>query len=393
MKVTIKVGLIFMSNPIISSLSEVIIKKQKVKNRLCFSAMGLDMALGNGAISPEMAKFYHDIANGGVGILILPNASVASTSKLNANGLGMYSEAHSLALASFLKGIKKEGLLVGIQLQHYGGQGKSIEGEPLLTPSGVPCKLRQSKEQTYKTKEMSFDDIKLVIDQFVSSAVLAYQAGAEYIQLQASNGYLLSSFLSPYTNLRKDDYGGTPLKRARILVEIVKRIRQETSDSLIIGVRIGLDDMVGDAGQKVEYLKEVAPALEVAGVDVFEASMCVGETFHNFLHPNPEFLEENKQKLKLFKSYCTVPLIYSGFIDSIKCADDLISSNILDIAGMTRALFADNNLINKTQTGRVDQIDKCLWDGNCFKDKSNKQLDRVYCCVNSKYKRPHHIQY
>tara|TARA_R110001583_G_scaffold195377_1_gene372417 strand:- start:3946 stop:4722 length:777 start_codon:yes stop_codon:yes gene_type:complete len=258
-----------MSKNLHSSFNSIKVKEVLVKNRLCFSAMGIDMALADGSLSPEMLSLYHGIAKGGVGTLILPNASVTKLSRLNPKGLGMYTKQHGNALKKFLNEIKEKEILVGVQLQHYGGQGKSIDGEALLTPSGIPCKLKKLKVEGYATRAMTLNDIQEVIDQFVQSAVLAFQSGVDYIQIQASNGYLLSSFLSPYTNFRDDEYGSTPIKRAKILIEIIKLIRKNASTSLIIGVRIGIDDMVGDAGQKVELLKNVVPKLEEAGVDIF----------------------------------------------------------------------------------------------------------------------------
>jgi 2,4-dienoyl-CoA reductase-like NADH-dependent reductase (Old Yellow Enzyme family) len=213
-------------------------------------------------------------------------------------------------------------------------------------------------------------------------------AGARFIQFQASNGYLLSSFLSPRTNRRTDAYGGDPERRALFLLELIREVRRAVGAEIVLGVRLQVDDCLGDEGLLVEQLARVVPLLEQAGVDIIEASMAVAETFDALFQRTAAMEQRLQTQVAKLKSYARVPVGFAGFIDSLESAERLLSSGVADLAGLARALFADNDLIAKTLAGRREDIHWCLWDGNCFRDKSNPAFDRVYCCVNPKYLRP-----
>lgn len=359
-------------------------------NRLFFAPMGVDLAGHDGSMSPELAGFLEGLVDSGCGAVVLSNASVTRDSILQPKGLRMFANEHADSMKPFVKRAAERGVVVGIQLQHYGGQGTTTftRGQPLLTPSGVGSKAVAKLDPRYRTKVMSEDDILLVQGQFAESARLCRDAGAQMVQLQASNGYLLSSFLSKYTNRRTDGYGGSQGARARMVVETVRAVRQALGDGVVLGLRIGIDDGLGAEGLLPDDLQEVIPELEHAGVDVFEASFYVADTFNQLAGRTPEAVANLYRKVSQVRSYCRVPLGFAGYVDSVRSAEALITCGTADMVGMARALFADNDLILKTVEGREDEIHRCLWDGKCFKDKYNPRFDRVYCCVNPKYKRP-----
>jgi 2,4-dienoyl-CoA reductase-like NADH-dependent reductase (Old Yellow Enzyme family) len=279
--------------------------------------------------------------------------------------------------------------LVGVQLQHYGGQGTTtLTGEPVWTPSGIPCKRISRLDPNYSTHEMTIDDIRQVVSEFGQAAALAREAGARMIQLQSSNGYLLSSFLSPYTNKRRDAYGGSEENRARLLLEVVASVREAIGDDCALTVRLNIDDRVGDAGLTPAMLEGTVKALEKAGVNAITCSMCIGETFGDLLTYSADMDRHLQQSVKLVKSFTRLPVGYAGYVGDLHKAESLIADGVADFIGFARALFADNDLIVKTLEGREDEIHRCLWDGECFADKANPAFDRVYCCVNPKYRRP-----
>lgn len=361
----------------------------EIPMRLYFAPMGIDMASNDGCFSDELSEFYKGIMDGGCNFIILGNASISPHSRLNHGGLCLYNNRHVSSLSPFLKMANTYNKLIGVQLQHYGPQGNtSIANMPVLTASGIPCKAISKRDPNYQTKIMDEEDIANVIAEFAMSAKLAKIAGAKLIQLQASNGYLLSSFLSPYTNLRTDPYGGSEANRARLLLEVIKAIKVATNDEIAISVRLGIDDMIGDKGIKPDKIVNIVIELEKIGIDAITCSMCIGETFGKFLNYSKEMDDYLCNGVKFIKSKTSLPVGFAGFVDSLEKAETLIKDGIADFIGMTRAIFADNDLINKTLSGKVDRINNCLWDGNCFKDKSNPNFSRVYCCVNPKYLRP-----
>lgn len=362
----------------------------QLANRLFFAAMGIDLAGLDGCMSPALAEFYDGIADGGCGFLILSNATVSRDSILQPRGLRMFEPRHAEALAPFIARQHAKGAVVGVQLQHYGGQGvtKYTRGQPMLTPSGVPSPALMKLDPRYRVRAMNGDDIALVIEQFADAAALSVAAGARLIQLQASNGYLLSSFLSPHTNRRDDGYGGDPVRRGRLLAEVIAAIRARVGNGVSIGVRLGVDDFLGSAGSLPEHFEEVIPMLEEAGMDLIEVSMGTAETFHKLSGRTREMEADVLAGVAQIKRYSRVPVGFAGLVDGLDMAERLVAAGTADLVGMARALFADNDLIVKTVEQGSASVTRCLWDGKCFKDKYNPRYDRVYCCVNPKYLRP-----
>lgn len=363
----------------------------RLKNRIYFAPMGIDVAHEDGTASDEMTGFYRGIIAGGCGMVVLGNASIHPASRLHRRGLCLHDAAQARALAPLLRLGEDHDCPVVVQLQHYGAQGSATRsGGPLLSPSGVPCPRMAAADPGYRTVAMTRADIAEVTQQFVAAAGLARMAGARMVQLQASNGYLLSSFLSPHTNRRDDDYGGDPARRMRFLIEVVRAIRQ-AHPALAVSVRLGIDDCLPEGGQRPELLAPCLEMLEMAGAVAITCSMSIGQTFAAMLRYSPEANDRLRRGVATLRPATRLPLGFAGFVGSLAEAEAAMDLTGADFIGMTRALFADNDLVAKTVAGQP--VDRCRFDGNCFRDKGNPQLDRVYCCVNPKYLRPSHISY
>nr|WP_256441417.1 NADH:flavin oxidoreductase [Acetobacter sp. P5B1] len=368
----------------------------RLKNRIVFTSMGLDLADEGGCFTDALADFYDGIADGHVGAAVLANSSVSDRSRLHAGGLVLTEGAQRDALCKFTDNLVARGCAPFVQLQHYGPQGSTkLTGAPLLSPSAGPPFSRPastaSREPSWKV--MTKDDIKDVIRQFQRSALLAESAGAQGIQIQASNGYLLSSFLSPFSNRRTDGYGGSIEGRSRIMREIVAALRSTLKSSTAVSVRMNVSDYIADNGISEDDVAACVHSLADEGVDLIELSGCVRGSFHRLLSPSDPFLDNFRASVRLVTQYSPVPIVFAGGTASLSQAEHLLGDDVCDLVGMSRALFADNDLITKTLSDKSDQIDGCLFDGNCFRDKSNPVADRVYCCVSKKYPRPKHIAY
>jgi 2,4-dienoyl-CoA reductase-like NADH-dependent reductase (Old Yellow Enzyme family) len=366
------------------------LRGQSIKNRLFFAPMGLDLAHRDGRFSPELFEFYSGIIDGGCGFLILSNASVTPDSILQPNGLRLYHADQAQSMASIVEAGRAANALVGLQLQHYGGQAVTTytRGQAMLTPSAVASAMLKKKDSRYRVRAMTLEDIEIVKNQFAESARLAELSGAKLIQLQASNGYLLSSFQSPATNLRTDQYGGDAVSRGRFLLEVIRSIRAKISPNILLSIRLGIDDYLDGIGTVANDFKDLIPMYEEAGIDMIETSICVAETFSRLTGDAPDVSAKLQSSTKTIKGYSKVPVGFAGLVRSLEQAEEIIANGVADFVGMARALFADNDLIIKTLDGRRDEIHWCLWDGNCFKDKHNPRFNRVYCCVNPKYLRP-----
>jgi 2,4-dienoyl-CoA reductase-like NADH-dependent reductase (Old Yellow Enzyme family) len=360
------------------------------KNRVVLASMGLDMAEQDGCMSAELSAFYRGIIAGGAGGIILSNASVSPNSALLPRALKLFEDKHTQALAPVLREGAENDVVIGVQLQHYGGQGMTMctPTNTLLTPSGIANTSLKNLDPDYCFKEMDGEDIHTVIAEFGDAARRAKEAGARFVQLQGANGYLLSSFLSKATNHRSDAYGGTAMKRALFVIEVVKAVRAAIGEDVALGLRLGINDLLGEQGMVPEDIYPALPALEAAGVDIFEVSFCVADTFGAMSTNTPEVRAMVAEQVKAFRNHTSLPVGYAGFIGSLADGCRLIEEEVIDYIPMARALLADNDLVLKELSGREAEVHRCRWDGQCFKDKYNPDLDRVYCCVNPKYLRP-----
>ncbi|MFK3795362.1 NADH:flavin oxidoreductase [Pseudomonas sp. NPDC088444] len=360
-----------------------------LKNRLAFTSMGVDLADENGCATPQMTAFYKGVIEGGCAMAFLGNATVSAGSRLHSRGLALFNDAQRQSMRAVQRMASAAGVPVAVQLQHYGGQGAPLpSGAPLLTPSGIGCSRAARQSPGYRVQAMTPEHIAQVIDEFASAAWRAWQSGARVVQLQAANGYLLSSFLSPRFNQRTDAYGGSEENRARLLLEVIRAIRARTDNGLIVTVRLGIDDLLGDEGLQFTELEETVQALNQSGICALECSMSVGASFHRLFTPSREMDNYLHTGVKVIKGSANVPVGFAGFIDGLDKAERLLGDEVCDWVGMSRALFADNQLINKTLQGRARDVDRCLWDGRCFSDKSDPRMSRVFCCVNPNYPRP-----
>jgi 2,4-dienoyl-CoA reductase-like NADH-dependent reductase (Old Yellow Enzyme family) len=366
------------------------VRGAKFKNRVFLASMGLDMAQDNGQMSTQLADFYRGIMDGGVGGIVLSNASVSPNSALLPHALQLYRDDQTNALAPLLAEGRERDVVIGVQLQHYGGQGLTMctDTNVLLTPSGIGNASYKSPSSDFTFKEMGQDDIDTVIGEFADAARRAADAGAQFVQLQGSNGYLLSSFLSKATNARTDAYGGTSQKRAKFVIDVVRAVRHAVGENVALGLRLQLNDMMGPKGVLPNDIHPIIPALETAGVDIFEVSFCTADTFSAMSSRTEQGTQIIAEQVKAFREHTTRPVGYAGFISSLEDGCRLIENGVVDYIPMARALLADNDLVTKELSGNEADVHRCLWDGKCFKDKFNPKLDRVHCCVNPKYLRP-----
>jgi 2,4-dienoyl-CoA reductase-like NADH-dependent reductase (Old Yellow Enzyme family) len=316
------------------------------RNRLFFASMGVDLADHSGCVTPAMIEFYQGIMEGGCYGVSVQRHGLAAVA-LQSTGLGLFEAHQGESLRAMFAMAEQVNTPVGVQLQHYGGQAPPRTGVAVLTPSGVPCPRVSKLDPDYRVRIMDETDIALVIEQFAHSAWLAWTNGARLVQLQASNGYLLSSFLSPHTNKRTDRYGGSEENRARLLLEVVRAIRERTQGQLIVTIRLGIDDRLGAEGLQYPDIKETVQALCQAGVAALECSMCMGATFGQLIvHRRPWTLPASRRAGDQVRGDSAGGL--RRFHRRSGQGEQLLADGVCDWVGMSRALFADNDLINKT---------------------------------------------
>jgi 2,4-dienoyl-CoA reductase-like NADH-dependent reductase (Old Yellow Enzyme family) len=216
----------------------------------------------------------------------------------------------------------------------------------------------------YRVVEMTVEEIRRVRNDFVRAAARVAAAGARVVEIHAAHGYLLSEFLSPYSNRRADAYGGSAERRARLVLEIVEGVRAELSQRVAISVRISGNEYV-EGGLTPDQLAPVIPLLEQAGMDLLNVSAGVYESMQRIVPPASLGETPHVEIAATLKQSATVPVIAVGSVLSLATAEAIISSQRADLVAMGRALIADPELIRKSANGRHAEIRSCTRCNEC----------------------------
>lgn len=270
---------------------------------------------------------------------------------------------------------------------------------PLLAPSAVPCGLGENPIRNQNTVAMTAAQIETLIAQFITAAKRVQKTGADGVELHAAHGYLIQQFLSPYTNLRTDAYGGSLENRMRFIREIVSGIRRECGPGFPISVRLSVEefyDRIGYPGQGILLAEgvEMARKLEELGIDVINVSSGNYDTEQTSCEPISFEPGWRKYLAKAVKNAVGIPVIAANLIRSPEQAEEQLAQGVQDFIAMGRPFLTDPQWAKKAQEGRSDEILKCiccLYCMECFR-KNILNGRPVSCAVNprackeSKYK-------
>jgi 2,4-dienoyl-CoA reductase-like NADH-dependent reductase (Old Yellow Enzyme family) len=260
--------------------------------------------------------------------------------------------------------VHKAGAPIIIQLVHSG-----LFSSPLLiggTPLG-PSVLETPDGPI--GKEMSKEEISEAVIAFRNAAARAKEAGFDGVQIHVAHGWLLSQFLSPFFNRRTDEFGGSLENRARIILEIVKAIREAVGEDFAILVKINSDDFLPGGFNTVEMIS-VSLMLEKEGVDAIEVS---GGTIGALVSGNPDgsfspvskkYIYYNEAARRL-KEKVKIPVILVGGIRTFEAADEIVKSGVADYVSLCRPLIREPDLIKKWKSGNLKKSD-CISDSACF---------------------------
>jgi anthraniloyl-CoA monooxygenase len=251
----------------------------ELANRVCVSPMAQYRAV-NGTPNEWHFVHYAERAKGGAGLVFTEMTCVSPEGRISPGCTGLYSPEHETAWKRIVDFVHAEtNAKIAIQLGHSGAKGSTQLGWeesdapleagnwPVLAPSAVPWSPRNQMPL-----EMSRADMDRIRDEFVRSAEMAARIGFDWLELHYAHGYLMSSFITPLTNRRKDEYGGTLENRMRFPLEVFRAVRKAWPDEKPISVRISAHDWVGTDGIRPQDAVEIARILTEAGVDLIDVS-------------------------------------------------------------------------------------------------------------------------
>ncbi|NLH01788.1 MAG: FAD-dependent oxidoreductase [Clostridiales bacterium] len=340
-----------------------------LKNRLVMSPMGIGLAELDGSPSDEMIAFYEARAAGGVG-LIIPEITRIN----DVHGVGLLrqlsvtKDRHIEPLSRLAQAVHKHGAKIFIQLHHPGRQTMSalIGGQPVVAPSAIMCKFTKQE-----TRALENSEIKQLVRQFVEGAVRVKKAGCDGVELHAAHGYLINQFLSPYTNKRTDEYGGSFENRMRFISEIIKGIHEECGADFPISVRLSVEEFLDKTGVTEDYIHiadgiKIAVALEKLGVSAINVSCGIYETGTVCVEPISFPQGWRRDMIKAVKDHVGIPVIGNSAIREPAVAEKFLEDGVEDFIGLGRAWLADEQWGRKVLEGREKELNKCISCMRCF---------------------------
>ena len=364
----------------------------EISNRIAMDPLQNFLAGPNGECTSRDIEFYKERAKGGVGMITTGTVCVdLENGRANARVLGIDSDELIKGYHDLAEELHFYGTKIFVQLFHPGRQGliSLNNNRPLMAPSAIPCNIMKQE-----TREMTADECRSIVKKFIEAAKRCRCAGIDGVTLHCAHGYLLQEFLSPYTNKRTDEYGGSLENRARIVCDIIKGIK-ECFPSYPVIVRMSADeylDSIGidrNEGITLEMACAYAKLFEECGADAIDVSAGMYETMNTAWEPM-SFGQGWKAYLAgVIKRIVNIPVICTSALRDPAYAEMLIEKGICDFVGSARAHFADPEWSNKARRGQEKLIRPCISCLYCFETlfdataEADPDTDKgCYCAMN-----------
>ena len=336
----------------------------ELKNRIVMPAMGCSLAEVTGEPGPRMIRYYADRAKGGAGLIITEITRVDDETGVGTPNQLSVTNTHVIGqLSRLVEAVHTYGTKLFVQLHHPGNQTPSrlIGGRQPVSASDVTCQVIGEQPRALTTEE-----VEAMVKKFVTGAVIAQKAGVDGVEIHAAHGYLVSQFLSPYTNKRTDKYGGSFEARLRFITEIIMGIKAYCGAKFPISVRMNGDDFL-PGGLTLEDSVKIAVYLEKLGVACINVSCGMYDSGSTIIEPS-YFAEGWKKHLSTaIKNAVSIPVIAVDNIKHPSVAEQLLEEGASDYIGIARGFLADANWGVKAKKGEDLYIRKCLGCMECFR--------------------------
>ena len=335
--------------------SPLTVKNMTIKNRIVMMPMGTNYGEQNGEMSFLHINYYEQRAKGGTGLIIVENASIDSPQGSNGTTqLRIDHDNYLPRLFKFCENIHRYGTKIAIQINHAGASAISsrINMQP-VSASDVP-----SKEGGEIPRPLSKEEILHIVKKYGEAAKRAQTAGFDAVEIHAGHSYLISQFLSPITNKRTDEFGGSVENRTRFCRMVIDEVRKQVGPFFPIMLRLSADELM-DGGNTLEDTLEYLDYLQEE-VDIFDVSCGLNGSIQYQIDAN--YLPDGWRSYmaKAVKEKFNKPCISMGNVRDPKVAERILADGDADLIGMGRGLIADPAWVNKVATGHECDLRKCI---------------------------------
>lgn len=311
----------------------------EISNRVVLSPLLLSMSTENGEVTKAVIDFYGARAKGRVGLIITGGAYVSESAGLFSKAHEISQDRHVAGWRSVVEAVHGHGSKIAVQLMHGGIRARSVVTG--LQPVGPS--LVELSDLAETPHELTRGEVQDMVSAFGEAARRAGEAGFDGIELHCSAAFLVQQFLSPHTNLRTDEYGGSFENRLRFPLEVIRAVRERISPGMFLGCRVPHDEIVPD-GLTLEDTRSITAELVKEGLDFVRVVVGVSpprgrEDSQRTSTSRPE--GQLPDLARLMKQAVTVPVIATGGINTVEQAEKLIKDGDADLAAVGQALLAD----------------------------------------------------
>ncbi len=338
----------------------------ELRNRFMRSATHEWLASDEGYVTDRMLDFYQTLARGEIGLIVPGYSYIEPTGKSSKRQGAIYDDSFIPGYKKLTDVVHEEGGAIALQIVHGGRQVKPdlIEGDAPLAPSEV-----RDSSTGIIPREMTDEEIARIKTKFVEAVERSRKAGFDAVQLHIAHGFLLSEFISPYTNRRNDRWGGSTENRCRLILEIIEGARKKVGDDFPIFAKLNSTDGI-EGGLSAEESARVAALLSSAGVSLIEVSGGIGEAGEiaarsYILQPEDEaYFASGARLIKQAVGERTKVALVGG-LRSLEVMQRMVDNGNTDIVSMSRPFIREPDLVLKLKKGKKQKGD-CISCNGCY---------------------------
>lgn len=331
------------------------IRRMTMKNRIVMMPMGTNYGEQNGEMSFLHINYYEQRAKGGTGLIMVENANVDFP--LGSNGTSQIridQDSYIPRLFKLTETIHRHGACIGIQINHAGASASEARtGVQPVSASDVP-----SKAGGDIPRPLEKDEILRIVKKYGQAAKRAQMAGFDAVEIHAGHSYLISQFISPTTNKRTDEFGGSAENRSRFAKMILEEVRAQVGPFFPIFLRLSADEMI-ENGNTLEDTLEYLTYIQEE-VDAFDVSCGLNSSLQYQIDANYFKDGWRSYMAKAVKEKFNKPCVSMGNYRDPQVVEDILANGDADMIGMGRGLIADPEWVNKVQFGKACDIRKCI---------------------------------
>jgi 2,4-dienoyl-CoA reductase-like NADH-dependent reductase (Old Yellow Enzyme family) len=348
----------------------------EVPNRIVRTAHGTRLTPG-GRISDELIAYHEANAKSGVGLTVLEIASVHPSGA--SAGIHIWDDTVLEGYQRMTKVLRRHPMKIFQQLMHFGHNAVLADAQPAWSPSVLP-NLRA--DNAIAPLAMTHEQIGEIVQSYADAARRVVLGGLDGVEVHAGHGLLLGQFLSPITNFRDDEYGGSFENRSRFVLEIMRAVRDAVAGAIPIGMRLSADELV-DGGYHIDESIKLVHALERENlVQFIDLSVASSYSYHRVIGGMDEIQGYQLPYAVPVAEATGVPTMVAGRIKTLDHAERIIAAGQADMVAMVRATIADPELVAKSLRGEAHRVRPCIGCNQGCVGGNAVVGGRIGCAVN-----------